>query len=77
MRPHPDGQHLKAVAKRDRRVARVRGEEFIVESAAVAAAVPFGIEGEAGHQNQRRLVVRLGFVRDGLGDVIRAGRDGV
>ena len=58
-------------------MVRVRGEEFIVESAAVAAAVSLGVEGEAGHQNQRRLVVRFRLVRDGLGDVIRAGRDGV
>ena len=38
--------------------------------------MPLGVEGEPRHQHQRRLVVRLGFVCNRLGDVIRPGRDG-
>ena len=51
-------EHLKAVAQRERRVRRMRGEELIIEPAAVAAAVPLRVKGETRHQHQRRLVVR-------------------
>ena len=54
----------------------VRGEVLIIESAAIAAAVTVWVKGDAGHEHQRRLVVRRGLVRDGLRDVICAGGDG-
>ena len=49
-------------------MVRLCGQEFIVESAAVADAVSLPVEGQAGHQHQGSLIVGNGAVGDGLGD---------
>ena len=62
------GQHLKFIAQGQGGVVRLRGEEFVVEAAAVADAVTLRVEGQAGHQHQRGGIVGNRPVGNGFGD---------
>ena len=46
----------------------LRGQELIVEAAAVADSVPLGVEGQPGHEHQGGLVLSHRLIGDGLGN---------
>ena len=69
-------EHLEIVAQRQRHMLPVCGEVLVVKPAAVAAAVPVRVKGEAGHEHERGLIISHRRVGHGLRDVVSAGGDG-
>ena len=63
------GQHLEFVAQGQGGMIRLCCQELVVETAAVAAAMALGIEGQAGHQHQRGGIVSHRLIGNGFGDI--------